>query len=187
MSSTRSRAAKRPRTQTPTPAATASGVLVGGVSGDEAVRMLQRMHQMDHLHDLHMYAPDDNGGLQLVTAHRLVMAAASERLEKTVARREGGFKEGQAGAEVYFDRGKFKGTMDACELRAIVSYAYGDAELRVMLPPLPRRSPPRALPSLYARGHMSSHAYPRRCNFHHHVRPHVYLPVDPTMHNTSTQ
>ena len=131
MSTTRSRAAKRPRTQTPAPAATASGVLVGGLSGDEAVRMLQRMHQMDHLHDLHMYAPDDNGGLQLVTAHRLVMAAASERLEKTVARREGGFKEGQAGAEVYFDRGKFKGSMDACELRAIVSHAYGDAELRV--------------------------------------------------------
>ena len=86
--STRSRAAKRPRTQTP--ATAASGVLLGGVSGDEAVRMLQRMHQMDHLHDLHMYAPDDNGGLQLVTAHRLVMAAASERLEKTVARREVG-------------------------------------------------------------------------------------------------
>ena len=134
MSSTRSRAAKRPRTQTthnPIPTATASGVLLGGVSGDEAVRMLQRMHQMDHLHDLHMYAPDDNGGLQLVTAHRLVMAAASERLEKTVARREGGFKEGQAGAPLRFDEGKFKGSMDACELRAIVSHAYGDAELRV--------------------------------------------------------
>ena len=131
--STRSRAAKRPRTQTPAPAnpAAASGVLLGGVSGDEAVRMLQRMHQMAHRHDPHRYAPDDNGGLQLVTAHRLVMAAASERLEKTVARREGGFKEGQAGAEVYFDRGKFKGSMDACELRAIVSHAYGDAELRV--------------------------------------------------------
>ena len=134
MSTTRSRAAKRPRTQTPTPAnppATAAGVLLGGVSGDDAVRMLQRMHQMDHLHDLNMYAPDGQGGLQLVTAHRLVMAAASERLEKTVARREGGFKEGQAGAEVYFDRGKFKGSMDAWELRAIVSHAYGDAELRV--------------------------------------------------------
>ena len=93
--------------------------------------MLQRMHQMDHLHDLHMYAPDDNGGLQLVTAHRLVMAAASERLEKTVARREGGFKEGQPEAPLRFDEGKFKGSMDACELRAIVSHAYGDAELRV--------------------------------------------------------
>ena len=102
MSSTRSRAAKRPRTQTPTPAAAASGVLLGGVSGDEAVRMLQRMHQMDHLHDLNMYAPDDNGGLQLVTAHRLVMAAASERLEKTVARREGGLQGGAARGAVEF-------------------------------------------------------------------------------------
>ena len=130
--STRSRAAKRPRTQTtPTPDPTASGVLLGGVSGDEAVRMLQRMHQMDHLHDLNMYAPDDNGGLQLVTAHRLVMAAASERLEKTVARREADFKEGQPGEDVYFDRGKYKGSMDACELRGVVSYAYGDRELRV--------------------------------------------------------
>ena len=142
--STRSRAAKRPRTQTPDPApatAAASGVLLGGVSGDEAVRMLQRMHQMDHLHDLNMYAPDDNGGLQLVTAHRLVMAAASERLEKTVARRDADFKEGQPGEDVYFDRGKYKGSMDACELRGIVSYAYGDRELRVRrCPSLP---PPR--------------------------------------------
>ena len=159
MSSTRSRAAKRPRQPAPKPAATASGVLVGGVSGDEAVRMLQRMHQMDHLHDLHMYAPDDNGGLQLVTAHRLVMAAASERLEKTVARREGGFKEGQAGAEVYFDRGKFKGSMDACELRAIVSHAYGDAELRVSVAapvttfPPPARSPESLLSHSPARTH----------------------------------
>ena len=130
--STRSRAAKRPRTQTaPSPNPNASGVLLGGVSGDEAVRMLQRMHQMDHLHDLNMYAPDGQGGLQLVTAHRLVMAAASERLEKTVARREGGFKEGQPEAPLRFDEGKFKGSMVACELRAIVSHAYGDAELRV--------------------------------------------------------
>ena len=138
--STRSRAAKRPRTEIPSnpnpnPATAASGVLLGGVSGDEAVRMLQRMHQMDHLHDLNMYAPDDNGGLQLVTAHRLVMAAASERLEKTVARREADFKEGQPGEDVYFDRGKFKGSMDATELRAIVAYSYADAELRVRAMP----------------------------------------------------
>ena len=133
MSTTRSRAAKRPRTQTApaNPAAAASGVLVGEVSGDETVRMLQRMHQMDHLHDLHMYAPDDNGGLQLVTAHRLVMAAASERLEKTVARRDTGFKEGQPDAPLRFDEGEYKGSVDACELRGIVSYSYGDRELRV--------------------------------------------------------
>ena len=122
--STRSRAAKRPRTQTATPNPAASGVLLGGVSGDRAARMLQRMHQMDHLHDLNMYAPDEKGGLQLVTAHRLVMAAASERLEKTVARRDADFKEGQPGADVRFDEGEYVGSMDACELRAIVAYAY---------------------------------------------------------------
>ena len=106
-------------------------MLLGGISGDLAVQMLQRMRELDHLHDLNMYAPDGQGGLQLVTAHRLVMAAASERLEKTVARREGGFKEGQPEAPLRFDEGKFKGSVDACELRAIVSHAYGDAELRV--------------------------------------------------------
>ena len=199
MSTTRSRAAKRPRTQTPAPAnpaaSAASGVLVGSVSGDEAVRMLQRMHQMDHLHDLHMYAPDDNGGLQLVTAHRLVMAAASERLEKTVARREGGFKEGQAGAEVYFDRGKFKGTMDACELRAIVSYAYGDAELRVMLPPCPAdRHPVPFEPALCAYVSICPHtrihdgAIPTATVDHMSIFP--WTPPRKhlrSMHNTSTQ
>ena len=149
--STRSRASKRARTQTSTPAAPippdASGVQLGGVSGDEAVRMLQRMQGMDHLHDLHMYAPDEDGGLQLVTAHRLVMAAASERLEKTVARRATDFKEGQPGAEIYFDRGEFVGSMDACELRAIVSYSYGDTELRVRHPalrPFPVIHPPHS-------------------------------------------
>ena len=115
-------------------------MLLGGISGDLAVQMLQRMRELDHLHDLNMYAPDGQGGLQLVTAHRLVMAAASERLEKTVARRNADFKEGQPGAEIHFDRGEFVGSMDACELRAIVSYSYGDTELRVRHPasrPLP--------------------------------------------------
>ena len=63
-------------------------------------------------------------------ADNALIAAASERLEKTVAGRNADFKEGRPGAELRFDEGEFVGSMDACELRAIVSYAHGDRELR---------------------------------------------------------